>query len=348
MKRLGSCPEWDPVNLDEWKGFWVYADHRWGNLREVTLQLLGKARELADQKGDYVGAVLIGHNVRHLVDTLIKYGADKVFLVDREEYKDYNPETYGHAFVELVRKYKPYAILIGGTKNGRDLGGKIAIPLKTGLAADCTEFRLDDKGNLLQIRPATGGKILAHIITPNRRPNIATARPNVFPVPEPDENRTGEVIEEDIVPPKPRTRLLKFIPEESEEGQLPLEKADVVITGGFGLKNAENFKLLWELAKYIDGATVGSSRRAVDAGWMPRSRQVGQTGKTVRPKLYMAIGVSGAVQHIAGMLHSKYVMAINIDPNAPIFEVTDYGVVGDLFKVVPALIEELKKIKGEK
>ncbi|MGQ4892427.1 MAG: electron transfer flavoprotein subunit alpha/FixB family protein [Candidatus Njordarchaeia archaeon] len=347
MPELASCPEWDEVNIDEWKGIWVYADHRWGNLREVTLELLGKARELADKRGDYVGAVLIGHNVRQLTDTLIKYGADRVYLVDRKEYYDYNPETYGYAFIQLVRKYKPYGILIGGTKNGRDLGGKIAIPLRTGLAADCTQFEIDKNDNLVQIRPATGGKILAYIITPTRRPQIATARPNVFPIPEPDESRTGEVIEEDIVPPKPRTRLLKFIPEQ-EEGKLPVEKADVVITGGFGMKGPENFKLLWELANYIDKATVGSSRRAVDAGWMPRSRQVGQTGKTVRPKLYIAVGVSGAVQHLAGMMHSKYVMAINIDPNAPIFEVTDYGVVGDLFQVVPALIEELKKLKGER
>ncbi len=348
MRQLATCPEWDPINIDEWEGIWVYVDHRWGEIREVTFELLGKARELADQKGDYVGAVLIGYNVKHLSKELFKYGADKVFVIDREEYKDYNPETYGHAFVELVKKYKPYAILIGGTKNGRDLGGRIAIPLRTGLAADCTEFKIDENGNLLQIRPATGGKILAHIITPTRRPNIATARPNVFPIPEPDESREGEIIEEDIVPPKPKTRLVEFIKSQEDEGKLPVEKAKVVITGGFGLKKAENFKLLWELAKYIDGATVGSSRRAVDAGWMPRSRQVGQTGKTVRPKLYIAVGVSGAVQHLAGMMQSEYVMAINIDPNAPIFEACDFGVVGDLFEVIPALIEELKSLKEKK
>ncbi len=345
MQKLASCPEWSKINIGDWEGIWVYADHRWGQLREVTLQLLGKARELADKRGDHVAAVLIGHNVDGLVDTLIKYGADKVYLVDREEYHDYNPETYGYAFIQLVKKYKPYAILIGGTKNGRDLGGKIAIPLKTGLAADCTQFEIDENGNLVQIRPATGGKILAHILTPTRRPQIATARPNVFPVPEPDESRSGEVIKEDIKPPKPRTRLLEFEPTR-EEGKLPIEKADVVITGGFGMKNAKNFELLWELAEYIDNATVGASRRAVDAGWMPRSRQVGQTGKTVRPKLYIAVGVSGAVQHLAGMIQSENVIAINSDPNAPIFEAADYGVVGDLFEVIPALIEELKKLKS--
>jgi len=349
MKGLGACPEWEEVKIEEWKGIWVYIDHRWGEVKEVTYQLLGKARELADQRGDYVGAVLIGHNVKHLADDLIKYGADKVFVIDREEYKDYNPETYGHVFIELVKKYKPYAILIGGTKNGRDLGGKIAIPLRTGLAADCTEFRIDENGNLVQIRPATGGKILAHIVTPSRRPQIATARPNVFPVPLKDDTRKGEIIEEDIEPPKKvKTRLREFIPTKEEDGRIPIEKAKVIITGGFGMKKAENFEMLWELASLIEGASVGASRRAVDAGWMPRSRQVGQTGKTVRPKLYIAVGVSGAIQHLAGMMHSEYVMAINKDPKAPIFEVADFGVVGDLFEIIPILIRELRKIKEQR
>ena len=348
MQRLASCPDWGEINLSEWKGFWVYVDHRRGKVKEVTYQLIGKARELADLRNDYVAAILIGYNVKHLAKEFFKYGADKVIVVDRKEYEDYNPETYGHVFVKLVKKYKPYAILIGGTKNGRDLGGRIAIPLRTGLAADCTDFRIDEKGNLVQIRPATGGKILAHILTPTRRPQIATVRPNVFPVPEKDESRDGEIIEENIEPPKKvRTRLREFIPTK-EEGKLPVEKAKVIITGGFGMRGAENFKMLWELASLIDGATVGASRRAVDAGWMPRARQIGQTGKTVRPKVYIAIGVSGAIQHLAGMMQSEYVIAINKDPNAPIFEVADFGVVGDLFEIVPALIDELRKYKKSK
>ncbi len=339
------CPEWPEIKLEEWRDVWVYIEQRGGVIKEASLQILGKARELADKLGEELAGVLIGHGVSRIAMEPIYYGADKVYVLDHESYATYNPELYSYLMVELAKMYKPSIFLLAGTRAGREMSSRIAVALRTGVTADCTDFDIDpETGELIQSRPAFGGKLFAHIKTPTRRPQMATARPNIFEVPPRDETRTGEIVRVFIEPIKTKTRVLEFRPERTE-GEQPIEKARIIVSGGRGLRGPDNFKMLWELAELL-GGTVGASRAAVDAGWMPRSRQVGQTGKTVRPYLYIAVGISGAVQHIAGMKDSKYVIAINKDRNAPIFKVADYGVVGDLFKVVPALIKRLKELKG--
>lgn len=343
-----SCHEWEPINKEEWRDIWVFIEVWQNIIKEASLQLLSKARELADKLNERVVALMIGRDLRELSKEPIYYGADKVILVEHEVYARRDPEQYAHVMLTLIKKYKPNIFLIAGTRFGRELSGRVATAANAGVTADCTDFRVEkDTRDLIQIRPAFGGKTLAHIRTPRHRPQMATARPNVFPMPNRDEKRRGEIINENIEPIRSRTRVIKFIPAKVEKA-IPIEKAKVIISGGFGLQNAKNFKMLWELADLIKGATVGASRKAVDSGWMPRSRQVGQTGKTVTPYLYVAIGISGAIQHLAGMSKSKYVIAINKDRHAPIFRASDFGVIGDLFEIVPKLINELKRIKETK
>ncbi len=317
---------------------WVFAEHRRGKLAGVAFELLGAARKLSGDSSA-VAAVLLGDRVAGLAKDLIAAGADKVYLAEDAELGDFRDEPYAHAMAHMIKQYQPSVVLFGATSCGRSLAPRLAGRLKTGLTADCTGLEIDEDGLLHQTRPAFGGNIMATILTRRARPQMATVRPKVMKPLPPDPSRMGEIVRPQI--PRPftsRTRLLEFI-EEAEA--VNLEDADVIVSGGRGLADPKNFDLLRELARELGGA-VGASRAAVDAGWVPYSMQVGQTGKTVGPKVYIAVGISGSVQHLAGMSSSDIIVAINKDAEAPIFKVATYGIVGDLFEVVPALIAELK------
>lgn len=310
----------------------------------MGLELLAQARQLADKLGEKVGAVVIAGDAREAVKAAGEHGADYIYVVEGKEYKNFNTETHGYIMTELVRKYKPSAILIGATNNGRDLGSRVAVRLHTGLTADCTGLDIDPESkNVAYTRPAFGGNLMATIFCADSRPQMGTVRPGAFKKKEPAAGRSGEVIREEIKVPADRivTRLLEFIPA-NQIGGMKIEEADIVVSGGKGLGKAENFKLIEELAEVL-GAAVGASRAAVDAGWIDHIQQVGQTGKTVMPKLYIACGISGAIQHVAGMSSSEFIIAINKDPDAPIFNVADVGIVGDLFEILPALTRALKE-----
>ncbi len=275
----------------------------------------------------------------------ISYGADQVLLVEGEEYDVYNTDIQSYAMDELVKKYEPFIVLYGATNNGRDVAPRVACSRHTGLTADCTALDIDEKGLLASTRPAFGGNLMATISCPDHRPQMSTVRPGVFKKPAAEEGRTGEIIREDIHldPAKVRVQLLERVKEVAEA--VHLEEAEIIVSGGRGLKAPENFALIKELADAF-GGVVGASRAAVDAGWIPHAHQVGQTGKTVAPKIYVAVGISGAIQHLAGMSGSDTIIAINKDADAPIFSVADYGIVGDLFEVVPALVAALREKKA--
>jgi len=336
-----------PVSdLSEYKGIMVFGEIFNNKLASVSIELISKARELADQIKTDVTAVIIGHNIQNLAKDAIAYGADKVILYDEPILKNYTADSYTKVLTDVIIEKKPEIVLIGATSVGRELASRAAVRLKTGLTADCTELDIDlQRRILLQTRPAFGGNIMATIETPNHRPQMATVRPKVMKKGEYDDNRKGEIInlKSGVTEALIRTKILDII---KEEGQtVNLEEAEIIVSGGRGLHKPENFSLIRELASLL-GAAVGASRAAVDAGWIEPHHQVGQTGKTVSPKLYIAIGISGAIQHLAGMQTSDIIVAINNDPNAPIFNVATYGIVGDLFEVVPALIKEIKKRKN--
>lgn len=328
---------------------WVFIEtNADGSAKNVGLELLSPGRRLADiQGGDLIG-VVIGSGVDSAITAATAYGANKVLAVDGTDYGRYTTEAYTHAFYTLVNKYGPKTILIGATNLGRDMGPRLACRLQTGLTADCTGLDIDEgSGNVAWTRPAFGGNLMATILCPDTRPQIGTIRPGVFKRGEPDSSRKAEIIREDIPVAEGtiRTRLIESIRETAGE-LINLEEAEIIVSGGRGLGKAENFSYVRELADAL-GASVGASRAAVDAGWIPHAYQVGQTGKTVGPKVYIACGISGAIQHRAGMSGSDTVVAINKDPDAPIFDVADYGVVGDLFEVLPALTEEVLRAKAE-
>ena len=329
----------------EYKNLWVFIETDEGKAKSVGFELLNPGRALADKMGEKLVAVVIGQNVRAAAEQAIAYGADTVLLVEGEEYNNYSTDAATYAMCTLIQKYSPCIVLYGATNNGRDLGPRVACRLETGLTADCTGLDIDDEtGLLMSTRPTFGGNLMATIACPDCRPQMSTVRPGVFKKPASDPSRQGEIIAEDIhiAPDQIRVRLVERVKEVAEA--VNLEEAEIIVSGGRGLKAAENFALIRELADVL-GATVGASRAAVDAGWIPHAHQVGQTGKTVAPKIYIAVGISGAIQHLAGMSGSKTVVAINKDPNAPIFGAADYGIVGDLFEVVPALVEEIRKYK---
>jgi electron transfer flavoprotein alpha subunit len=324
----------------EYNGIWVFAEQRDGVLRSVSYELLSKGRELADILNTELAAVCMGHNVGE-IEQLIAHGADKVYLVDDAAFDDHLEDLYVGQLIGLIKEHKPEIVLTGATSMGRSFIPRVASLLGTGLTADCTDLGIDtEKRLLLQTRPAFGGNIMATIICQTRRPQMSTVRPRVFKKTA-FEDRKGQIIKVDFDKEKvtARTKLLKFVEDLSE--RVKIEDADIIVSGGRGLEKPENFKLIEELAAAI-GAAVGSSRPPVDDGWIPYSHQVGQTGKTVRPKLYIACGISGSVQHMAGMQTSECIVAINSDPNAPIFEIATYGIVGDLFKIVPMLTRKLK------
>lgn len=332
-------------DLSAYKGVWVFAEQRNGKLMSTAFELIGEGRKLADKLGVELSAVLLGSGVENLSDELIHYGADRVILADHPELKMYTTDGYTKVIVDLVNSKKPEIILIGATNIGRDLGPRIAARLDTGLTADCTKLEIDEEQKiLLQTRPAFGGNIMATIITPNHRPQMATVRSGVMKKLTPDTSRKGivEKVAVQLEPKDIRTVVKEVV--KSARQAVNLVDAEVIVSGGRGLGNPDGFKLIEELAKEL-GGVVGSSRAAVDSGWISQDHQVGQTGKTVRPKIYIACGISGAIQHLAGMQNSDCIIAINKNPDAPIFDVADFGIVGDLYKVVPMMIEEVKKIK---
>ncbi|HRZ15628.1 MAG TPA: electron transfer flavoprotein subunit alpha/FixB family protein [Candidatus Omnitrophota bacterium] len=330
-------------DLSGYKDVWVFAEQKKGKVQSVAFELIGKARELAGKVGSKVAAVLIGSNMEMAAQELLCCGADIVYLVDAPQLANYQDEPYTTILVKLIKKYKPEIVLCGATFIGRSLISRVAIKIDAGLTADCTGLDIDpDKKLLLQTRPAFGGNIMATIITPNHRPQMATVRHKVFAQPALDKSRKGKIVKETFPPEdlKSRTTLLDIV--EEVEGLVNIAEADIIVSGGRALGNHENFKMLEELAQVLGGA-VGSSRAAVDAGWMAYSHQVGQTGRTVAPKLYIACGISGQIQHLVGMQSSKIIIAINKDPDAPIFKIATYGIVGDVFEVVPALTKAFKK-----
>ena len=331
--------------MSEYKNLWVYVETDEGTAKKVGFELLSPGRELADKMGEKLVAVIIGKDVRKEAEAAIAYGADEAILVEGDEYYNYNTDAATFAMTELVNKYKPSVVLYGATPNGRDLGPRVACNVETGLTADCTGLDINEEnGNLMMTRPAFGGNLMATIECPDHRPQMSTVRPGVYKRNVPDEGRKGVITEEDIhiAPADIRVTLKERVKDVAEI--VNLEEAEIIVSGGRGLKKPENFKLIRELADVL-GATVGASRAAVDAGWIPHAHQVGQTGKTVAPKIYVACGISGAIQHLAGMSGSDTIIAINKDADAPIFNVADYGIVGDLFEVIPALIAEIRKRK---
>jgi len=324
------------------QGVWVFTEQRDGKLKGVAFELLSKGRQLADTLRTELCAVCFGHNVSQ-VEQLITYGADKVYLIDSPALAHFQEDLYTEKLVELIQKYKPEVVIAGATSLGRSFIPRVAAILQTGLTADCTGLEIDlDSRLLLQTRPTFGGNIMATIICQTRRPQMATVRPRVFKKNIPAKGGKGQIIRVDLNKERitSRTKLLSFVEDLTE--RVKLEEADIIVSGGRGLGKAENFQILEELAAVM-GAALGSSRPPVDDGWIPYSHQVGQTGKTVCPKLYIACGISGAFQHLAGMQTSDTIVAINDDPSALIFEVATYGIVGDLFKVVPMLIEKLRR-----
>ncbi|HNX01848.1 MAG TPA: electron transfer flavoprotein subunit alpha [Candidatus Cloacimonadota bacterium] len=333
------------LNKEDFSGVWVYAEQHHGAIAPVTLELLGKGRELADELEVELSAVLLGSEVEPLSSELIAFGADKVIVVDDPALLHYTEERYAYALTEISRKFNPEIILAGATATGRSFIPRVAVTLRTGLTADCTGLKIDtETRNLQQTRPAFGGNIMATIITPNHRPQMATVRHKVMNPSERDPNRSGIVLMETIDFPEEwkGSEYLDFVKEESN--LINIVEANIIVSGGRGLKDASNFKLLEDLAASLGGA-VGASRAAVDSEWIPYSHQVGQTGKTVKPRIYIACGISGAVQHLAGMQSSDYIIAINRDPDAAIFKAADLGIVGDLFEIVPKLTKRINEVR---
>ncbi len=325
------------------QGVWVFAEQHAGELNRVSLELLGKARQLARDLSQEVAAVLLGHQVAHLAPTLMAFGADKVYLAEDECLKDYDTQAYTQVLEALTTEYKPGILLVGATHLGRDLAPRVSRRIGSGLTADCTRLSIDpDEGILWQTRPAFGGNIMATIANRFSRPQMATVRPGVMdPVPTP--GKKGRVVTHATSsdPARMGTRILERVKE--EKARVNLSEAKVIVAGGRGLGDKAGFDLLRRLARAL-GAEIAGTRTGVELGWIPVSHQVGQTGQTVRPDLYVACGISGAIQHRAGMVDSRFIVAVNKDPYAPIFKVADWGIVGDLFEVVPRLIQELERV----
>jgi len=334
--------------LAAYSGIWVFVEQTEGEPAKVSWELLGVGAQLAASLGVELCALVIGEKVEHLCSEAFAYGASKVYLVDAPVFRNYRTEAYLEACCHLIEKFKPEVILMGATGMGRDLAGAVATRVGTGLTADCTGLGIDDKRNLMQTRPAFGGNIMATIMCDKFRPQMSTVRPNVMPMPERKEGAEGTIVREEFTVPEENilTKVIEIIRDANSKGHVDITGADFIISGGRGMMSPENFAMLQELADEL-GGVVGASRSAVDAGWMPQDRQVGQTGKTVRPKIYIACGISGAIQHLVGMQDSDLVIAINRDRQAPIFEVATYGIVGDLFQVVPAITRKIRELKQQ-
>ena len=349
------------MGLEQYKGVYVFAQQVDNEISGIAFELLGKGKELAADLGTDVTAVLIGSDVKGLVDSLAQYGADRVIVVDDPELKEYRTEPYAHALASVINEYKPEIVLVGATAIGRDLGPTVSARVATGLTADCTVLEIGDfplvpipgkedeqlHNQLLMTRPAFGGNTIATIACPYNRPQMATVRPGVMQKIDPIAGAKAEVIEFNpgFTPNNKYVTIKEVV--KAVSNTVDIMDAKILVSGGRGVGSPENFKMLEELAEAI-GGTVSCSRAVVDNGWLPRELQVGQTGKTVRPNVYFAIGISGAIQHVAGMEESDIIVAINKDEDAPIFDVADYGIVGDLNKIVPALTAALKAEKANK
>jgi len=335
------------AQIKEYRGVWVFVEHTEGEPATVSWELLGAGGKLAKTLGVELCSVVVGDKVEQLCQESFAYGASRVYLLDAPVFHYYRTETYNKAICYLVKKYKPEILLMGATGLGRDLAGAVATKLNTGLTADCTGLDVDDKGFLLQTRPAFGGNIMATIFTERTRPQMSTVRPHVMLLPCKDTLHKGEIIRESfqIKEEDVSVKVLEVI--KDQRAECDIAAAEVIVSGGRGMQGSENFVMLQQLADEL-GGVVGCSRAVVEAGWMPAERQVGQTGKTVRPKIYIACGISGAIQHLVGMQSSDVIIAINQDKNAPIFEVATYGIVGDVFQVVPAIIDYIRDIRTGK
>ena len=353
MACISACPEGaiseiereEPVEFDiqKFKGVWIFAEQRDSKVASVAYELLGVGRRISDELTTELSAVLFGASESEAQE-LIRWGADRVYLSVDPIFEKFNDEPYSQLFIRLIKKHKPEIVLAGATPIGRSFIPRVAARLGTGLTADCTSLEIDrETRNLLQIRPAFGGNIMATILCPNKRPQMATVRPRVMKRGQYDVNRAGEIIPIKAAGISSRTMVLETVKEISDIF-VNLQEADIIISGGRGLGNPQGFKLLEELAGLIGGA-VGSSRAAVDEGWISYSHQVGQTGKTVCPKIYFACGISGAVQHLVGMQSSDIIIAINKNPEAPIFNVATFGIVGDLYEIIPLLIKKIKEMR---
>lgn len=330
------------------KNVFIIAEQRDGELQKVSTELIGKGRQLADDLGQEVYAVVLGENIKNLADICISHGADKVIVVDNPMLKEYVTEPYAKAVFEIIKKYEPEIVLYGASSIGRDLAPRLAARIHTGLTADCTGLDIDEETKFLRMtRPAFGGNLMATIVCEDFRPQMATVRPGVMQALDNDENRKGEVIVEDIqfTDADMNVKILEVAKDEKKK--MDITEARVLVSGGRGIGGPEGFENLQELADLMEGE-VSSSRATVDAGWIEKDRQVGQTGKTVRPDVYFAMGISGAIQHLAGMEDSGLIIAINKNDGAPIFEVADLGIVGDINKILPKLVEEYKKAKARK
>ncbi|MEI0526900.1 electron transfer flavoprotein subunit alpha/FixB family protein [Brachyspira murdochii] len=331
------------MNLSDYKGILVFAEQRDGVLQNVGLELIGEAKKLAAQLKTPVTVALMGHNIQNLAQTLIEYGADIVVVMDNEHLKQYDTEAYAQAFKAVIDAKKPEIVLLGATTLGRDLAPRVSSRMNTGLTADCTKLDIDEATNVFGMtRPAFGGNLMATIVCPDHRPQMATVRPGVMQKLPREEGRKGEieVLPVNIDTSKMKVKILDIVKETSKK--VDITEAKILVSGGRGVGSKENFKNLESVASKI-GAEVSASRAAVDAGFIEQSRQVGQTGKTVRPDIYFACGISGAIQHMAGMEESEYIIAINKDKDAPMFGIADLGIVGDVNKVLPLLAEELAK-----
>jgi electron transfer flavoprotein alpha subunit len=349
-----AAPELDPEEaalaerLAAYRGVWVFIEQTEGEAAKVSWELLGKGKELALDRNCELAAVVMGDGVEELCRQAICYGAEKVYLMDAPVLRHYRTEAYQRGVCTLVEKYRPEVILMGATGLGRDLAGVVATQLATGLTADCTGLSIDEKGNLMQTRPAFGGNIMATIVCDKYRPQMSTVRPHVMPMPHFFPSAEGVIVRESVPMSEAeiKVKVLKILMD-GGGSDIDISGADFIISGGRGMMGKENFAMLQELADVL-GGVVGASRSAVDAGWMPQDRQVGQTGKTVRPKVYIACGISGAIQHLVGMQDSDVVIAINRDADAPIFQVASYGIVGDLFQIIPALTRKLQALKASR
>lgn len=331
-------------DISKYKGVWVFAEQREGKLLNVAVELLGEGRKIADKLGVPLTAVLLGNKVDDIAERLVKYGADVVLYAESELLEVYTTDGYTKVISELVKERKPEIILIGATNIGRDLGPRLSARVHTGLTADCTRLEIDEEDKkLLMTRPAFGGNLMATIICPDHRPQMSTVRPGVMERAKYDENRRGkvEIVDINISKEDIKASVEKVV--KSGKAEVPLEESKIIVAGGRGLGTQEGFELVEKLAKKL-GGVVGASRATVDAGWIEHSHQVGQTGKTVRPSLYIACGISGAIQHLAGMQDAECIIAINKNPDAPIFKIADYGIVGDVTEIIPAMLEALDNV----
>lgn len=335
--------------MEEYSGVWVFIEvDNEKNIEGVSLELLGAGRELADKLNVPLAGVLLGDQIRNLANQVIYSGADNVYMIDNPVLKQYRTEAYMKAVILLAEKYKPEIFLYGATPNGKDLASAVATDLNTGLTADTTMLDIDLEKRLLEAsRPAFGGNIMATILCKKHRPQMATVRPKVMKALEPDCNRNGQIIEEELRMREEdmRTKVIEVVKDVTKKANL--SDAHVIVAGGKGLGDMLGFQLIHSLAKTI-GASVGGTRDVIEAGWLPHELQIGQTGETVTPKIYFAIGISGAIQHVVGMKNSEIIIAINKDSNAPIFDVATYGIVGDAHEVIPQLIEQFKAMSKQK